>query len=106
MLKYKGYSANLEIDADEQVIYGTVLDLQDVIHFEGETVAEATQAFEDSVDEYLDYCNEIGRTPEKPFSGHFTVRTSPELHRKIYIAATEANLSLNAYIEATLSKDA
>ena len=103
MLSYKGYNATLEVDEGEQVIYGTIIDLQDVIHFEGDTIAEAVQAFQNSVDDYLDYCQQLGRSPEKPFSGNFTVRTSPELHRSVYLAAVNAGKSLNAFVESALA---
>lgn len=102
MLKYKGYTAHLEVDAEEQLIHGTVLDLQDVIYFEGETIPEAVQSFHNSVDDYLDLCKEMDRDPQKPFSGHFTVRISPEIHRGVHVAAASQGKSLNSYVESVL----
>ncbi len=64
---YKGYSAELEIDVDAGVLGGAVTGIRDVIHFEGNTVQEAEQAFHDSVDEYLEWCRELGEAPEKPY---------------------------------------
>lgn len=59
MLSYKGYNAYLEIDTDRGVIGGMVFNMKGTIHFEGTTVAEATQAFHYSVDDYLDFCEEF-----------------------------------------------
>lgn len=56
MLSYKGYHATLEIDEENQVIYGIVQDMRGVIHFEGASIPEATQAFHGSVDDYLAFC--------------------------------------------------
>jgi predicted HicB family RNase H-like nuclease len=65
MLDYKGYRATLVIDTDHHVIYGIVQDIRGVIHFEGDTIPEAMQAFHDSVDDYLGFCETLGCTPEK-----------------------------------------
>lgn len=104
MLNYKGYHATLEIDAENQIIYGIVQDMRGVIHFEGASIAEAIQAFHDSVDDYLEFCAESGIAPEKPYSGKFSVRTSPELHRYVSLAAAHEGKSLNAFIESLLEQ--
>ena len=46
------------------------------------SVGELKQAFEDSVDDYLKWCEEDGVSPEKPFSGRLNLRLSPETHKK------------------------
>lgn len=106
MLSYKGYHATLEIDTDNQVIYGLVQDMRGVIHFEGDTIPEAIQAFYDSVDDYLAFCEELGCAPEKPYSGRFSVRTSPEIHRCVSLVAASEGKSLNAFVESLLEKAA
>lgn len=106
MLSYKGYHATLEIDADQHVIYGIVQDMRGVIHFEGDTIPEAIQAFQDSVDDYLVFCEELGRAPEKPYSGRFSIRTSPEIHRCVSLVAASEGKSLNAFVESLLEKAA
>ena len=47
-----------------------MIDLNDVITFQGTCVDELRQAMADSVDDYLEFCAELGREPEKPFSGN------------------------------------
>lgn len=106
MLTYKGYTSNLEIDTDNGIIFGRVLDVKDVITFQGSTVEEARQAFYDSVDDYLEFCEEMGESPDKPFSGKFHFRTTPENHRKITIAAAGENKSINSWMESVLTKAA
>ncbi len=63
-MEYKGYSGTL--DLDEGVLHGRVAGLRDVITFEGTTAAGIEQAFRDSVDDYLAFCAEDGKQPEKP----------------------------------------
>lgn len=96
-LDYKGYTSG-PISFDDGTFSGTVAGLRDVVHFEGTTADELAQAFRDSIDEYLSFCAELGRSPEKPFSGRLLVRMDPALHRKAALQAEAEGLSLNAWI--------
>ena len=58
MLEYKGYKGHAEFDAQAGLFHGEVLDLRDVITFQGRSVDELEQAFRDSVDDYLEFCAE------------------------------------------------
>ncbi len=102
MMEYKGYVAKVEFDDEADIFHGEVINLRDVITFEGQSVAELRQAFEDSVEDYLDFCRQRNEDPEKPFSGKFSIRVDPELHRKITTQARLANKSLNKWVSDTL----
>lgn len=102
MMEYKGYVAKVEFDDEADIFFGEVINLRDVITFQGESVAELKQAFQESVEDYLAFCTERGEEPEKPYSGKFSIRIDPELHRKITIKARIADKSLNSWISETL----
>lgn len=102
MMEYKGYNAIVELDEDSGVLHGEVVNLRDVVTFEGETVAEIRAAFQDSVDDYLEFCHSRGENPEKPYSGRFVVRVNPVLHKKIAVRAKLSRKSLNAWVAETL----
>ena len=70
--------------------------------WQGKSVAELRKAFRDSVDDYLAFCAERGEEPDKPFSGQFVTRISPELHRRASLAASVAGKSLNAWVAEQL----
>lgn len=106
MLNHKGYVGHMEVDDEAGIIFGRILDIRDVITFKGETVAEAKEAFQDSVDDYLNFCEEIGQEPDKPFSGKLPFRTSPERHRQLFLAATKSGTSINAWMDEVLAKAA
>jgi predicted HicB family RNase H-like nuclease len=53
----------------------------------------------------LDWCKKEGVKPEKPHSGKFNVRLSPELHRKIAISANKMHLSINNFVEKALEDE-
>lgn len=104
MMEYKGYTGMVEYDDDDGVFYGKVLNLRDLITFEGSSVRELRKAFRDSVDDYLNFCASRGEEPEKPFSGKFVVRVEPNLHRKIASKAQQEQKSLNAWVQETLAE--
>lgn len=104
MMEYKGYFAKVDFDDEANIFHGEVINLRDVITFEGETVNELKQAFKDSVNDYLDFCADRGEEPEKPYSGKFVVRVEPELHKNISIDARKKGKSLNVWVKDALSK--
>ncbi len=104
MMEYKGYLGQVEYDDDAGVFHGEVINLRDVITFQGESVDELRRAFRESVDDYLAFCAARGEEPEKPYSGTFTLRISPELHRDIALKARMAGQSLNGWVAALLSE--
>ncbi len=97
-MEYKGYIGKIEVDEEAGILYGEIINIRDVITFEGQSVEEAQRAFRESVDDYLAFCAERGESPEKPFSGKFVIRLPADLHRKAYIQAKLADKSLNGWV--------
>ena len=67
-MKYKGYHGQVTYDEEAKLFHGEVSGLRDVITFQGTTVNELKQGFKDSIDEYLDFCKELGRGALKSHS--------------------------------------
>ena len=99
---YNGYVGTFEFEPDDDAFHGEVSGIRDVIHFTGRSVDELRQAFQEAVDDYVATCAEIGKSPEKPYSGRFMVRVSPELHRLTETAAKAMGKSLNAFAAEAL----
>ena len=97
-MTYKGYQATVELDEEAGIFHGEVINTRDVITFQGSSVRELKRAFQDSVDDYLEFCASRGEDPEKPFSGKFLVRVPPDVHRQIMAEARRQRKSLNAYV--------
>lgn len=98
-LEYKGYTAGpIDFDDETGTFSGLVIGLNDVIHFEGSTAGDLKAAFRESIDEYLAFCRERGREPDKPYSGKILLRTDPALHRKAAQLAAREGLSLNQWL--------
>lgn len=104
LMHYKGYEAVIEFDEDADIFHGEVINLRDVITFQGASAAELKQALAESVEDYISFCKERGEEPEKPFSGQFVVRAEPRLHKAISIAARRDGVSLNKWVTSALEK--
>ena len=102
MMDYKGYNARVEFDDEAGVFHGEILNIRDVVTFEGRTVVELRKAFRDSVDDYLDFCESRNEPPEKPYSGRFVVRVDPGLHKSIATRAMLNHKSLNSWVQEVL----
>lgn len=105
-MMHKGYSAWIEYSDEDGCFVGRVAGIRDMITFHGESVQEVRLAFEEAVDFYLASCAERGETPNKPFTGRFMLRISPELHSAIAMAAKRNHKSINAWIAETCSNHA
>jgi predicted HicB family RNase H-like nuclease len=97
-MTYKGYEAVVEFDESAGIFTGEVINTRDVITFEGASVDHLRQAFEDSVEDYLEFCASRNEEPEKPFSGNFVIRMAPALHRKLALRARQKGRSLNSFV--------
>jgi len=104
LLEYKGYHASIEYDADDNILVGEVLGIDDSLNFHGSSIDELTETFHNCIDNYLDLCAEIGKNPEKEYSGRFSVRINPEMHKKIYIMAESKGMSISNAIEDAIAQ--
>ncbi len=102
MMQYKDYIGRVEYDDEADIFHGEVINTRDVITFQGQSVAELKKAFRASVDDYLAFCAQRCEEPDKPFSGQFLTRLSPELHRQVNLAASRSGKSLNAWVSEQL----
>jgi predicted HicB family RNase H-like nuclease len=105
-MEYKGYLARVEFDDEAHLFHGEVVNIRDVITFQGKSVDELHRALRESVEDYLAFCAERRKQPEKLFSGRFTVQLSPEAHRRIVFAAERAGKRLDSWVAEVLGQAA
>jgi len=102
-LSYKGYIGTVNFSAEDEVFYGKVHGINDLVTFEGDSVKELKEEFQSSVDDYLETCNESGKVPNKIFKGSFNIRISTEMHRKAVLIANKNQISLNDFVKKAIS---
>ena len=64
-LKYKGYVGSIDYSEDDGVLFGEILGIDGLVSYEGKTVEELTQSFHEAVEDYLVFCEEHNRKPQK-----------------------------------------
>ncbi len=101
-MTHDGYVATVELDEEAGLFHGEVTNTRDVLTFQGRTLDELRAAFADTIAGYVEWCRERGKEPEWPYSGNFTVRLSPELHRRVAAAAAKSGKSVNRFVAETL----
>lgn len=67
MMAYKGYLAHITFDEQANLCHGEVINIRDVVTFQGRSVDELCQAFADSVEDYVSFCAERGEVPDQPW---------------------------------------
>lgn len=105
-MEYKGYIAHIEFDDESNIFHGEVINIRDGITFQGESVQEPKQAFEDSVEDYLEFCASRGKAPNQPFTGLFTVRLAPDQYRRVIQSAEKEGKDVESWVTETLERAA
>ena len=59
-MEYKSYIGTVTFDEDAELFHGEVINLNDVITFQSDTVEGLKREFQASVDDYLEFCEERG----------------------------------------------
>lgn len=100
MMEYKGYVAAVEFDDSIDVLHGRIVNSgpYPIATFEATDASQLRREFERSVDEYLDWCEEEGVEPRRPFSGKLNLRLGSELHALVAAAAAANKMSINSWI--------
>jgi predicted HicB family RNase H-like nuclease len=105
-MNHEGYVATIELDEEAGLFHGEVINTRDVLTFQGRTLDELKVAFADTIADYIEWCQARGKEPQRPYSGNFTVRISPELHRRVATAAARSGKSVNSFVAETLERSA
>lgn len=105
-MTYQGYTAKIQFDDRDNILVGRLLGISDNIAFHAETVADLRAAFEEAVEDYLETCQKIGKSPDKPASGKMLLRVTPELHAQALLKAQTVGKSLNQWATDVLKQAA
>lgn len=106
VLNYKGYSARVEFDAEDNILHGRIAGIRDGVTFHATNVDALRRAFREAVDDYIETCAKIGKTPQKSYSGQLMLRVDPATHARVALAAELAGKSLNQWGEEALAEAA
>lgn len=102
-MTFKGYAARIEYSDEDGCFVGHIAGINDIVGFHGESVAKLRAVFKEAVNDYLDTCEKLKRSPQKPYSGKLMLRVPPEVHAAVAMAAEARGKSINQWAAETLA---
>ena len=82
LIFYKNYYGSVHFDPQEELFFGKIEFIRDLVNYEATEAKSLVKAFHEVVDSYLENCNNLAKTPDKPFKGSFNVRVDPEMRKQ------------------------
>lgn len=105
LLSYKGFYGSVNFSAADEVFYGKVEGVHDLVSFEGATVKELKQDFQKAVEDYILFCKKRGNPVQKSLMGSFNIRIKPDIHQRAAIVALQKNISLNQLVQQAIERE-
>jgi predicted HicB family RNase H-like nuclease len=102
IMQYKDYLASVHYSSEDDVFYGKVLGINDLINFEGSSVRALKKSFQEAIEDYITTCEEAGKDPNKSYKGTFNVRIPTQLHKEAALFAATNNISLNDFVKTAI----
>ena len=65
-MKYKDYIAHIFYSEEDGCFVGDLVGIRDIVCFHADSLEEIRIVFEETVDDYVLMCEEIGRPAQKP----------------------------------------
>ncbi len=96
-MEYKEFKARVQYSPDDEVFFGRLIGIDDIVTFEGRTVRELKKAMKEAVEFHIEVCEKTGRAMKKPYSGKLLFRLPSELHARIAEAAASKGKSINEW---------
>ena len=103
-LKFRDFIGSVHFSAEDEVFYGKIEGINDLVTFEASTVSKLKKAFRDAVEDYVELCKEAGKEIFKSFKGSFNVRVNPELHSKAFEHAILEGKTLNQFVKEAIEQ--
>lgn len=104
ILEYKGYHTKIEFDIETHTLRGKIEGIGDLVNFSSQSLDDIEKEFHSAVDDYLEFCKELGKEPDKEYKGTFNIRIAPKLHKKLALEAYKQDESLNAMVEKAIEE--
>ena len=104
-MEYKGYSATVEFDAEDELFFGEVDGISDAIIFYADNVQELKNKFHSCVDFYLASSAKLGKQPQRPSSEALTLHFAPSISNAARAAAARAGQSISDWLQALAARE-
>jgi predicted HicB family RNase H-like nuclease len=105
VLQYKDFIGSVHFSTEDEVFFGRIEGIDDLITFEGTTVKEIKKSFIEAVEDYIELCKKTGKKIFKSYRGSFNVRISPSLHKKAVQKSHLIGISLNQFVQNAIEHE-
>jgi predicted HicB family RNase H-like nuclease len=105
ILSYKDFIGSVHFSSEDELFFGKIEGIDDLVTFEGETVKNIKKAFESAVNDYIELCKNENKTILKSYKGSFNVRINPKLHKLAVHSAIKEGISLNQFVEKAIEDE-
>ena len=65
MIEHKGYVGSFKFNEEKNLFDGKISNIEDLVTFQGKSVKEIQETFEDAVNEYIAWCKKYRSTTNK-----------------------------------------
>jgi len=105
VLIHKDFIGSVQFSSEDELFFGKITGIDDLVSFEGESVTELKSAFIEAVEDYIELCKSLNKDPFKSYKGTLNVRIGPELHKQAAKQATLKGITLNKYIQNAIARE-
>jgi predicted HicB family RNase H-like nuclease len=105
MMQYKGFMGSVHFSGEDDLFFGRIEGIHDLVSFEGSDVAGLKKAFQEAVEDYIEICKQKNKPVHKSYKGNFNVRISPDLHQKAIQTALAKGISLNQLVQQAIEHE-
>jgi len=104
-LLYKEYIGSVHFNAEDEIFFGKIEGIDDLVSFEGMSVSELKKSFEEAVEDFIQLCRDNNKNNEKSYKGSFNVRIPSEVHKKAKRLAIMKGISLNQFVQHAVEEE-
>jgi predicted HicB family RNase H-like nuclease len=101
-ISYKNYYGSVKFDQEQEVFYGKIEFIKDLVTFEASDAKAIIPSFHEAVDDYIESCKYLNKKPDISFKGSFNVRISPDLHKKLSMYSISNQDTINNVVKSAL----
>lgn len=101
-LTHRGYIGSINISLSDDVLYGKLMFIEDLIIYEARTIPDIKLNFINTIDDYLKSCQLLGRKPNKTTNGFLHLNINNTLYNRLIKAANKNNICVNDYIKKAI----
>lgn len=104
ILKYRDFIGSVHFSTNDEVFHGKLIGIDDLVTFEWNSVVELKNSFEEAVEDSLELCSNVNKSPNKSYKGTFNIRIKPVLRKQAARRSMELGVSLNQFVELAIDE--